>query len=536
MNELDMWVWQARPLFTLLIVLCVLAQTLATVLSCLRRRGGFGWFMENLLEALVLGQVTVCSLLPGQLLYRQAFNEYVMNGQTLNGQVINGHFINGQIKGLLSDTGFSILRIVVFIALVLAVATACAAARKPRALLVAAAAFLTLPLMEAFAGSIFVYLYIAELFIFLARGLRVCIIRNNEIKTGLSALSIKNAIDSLHTGVAYSEPNGYILLANAQMLRLMTSLTGKVCRNGNRFYDMLISADVKPGCEKTRFGNQIVYLLPGALGDWAGESGGRGGDSGGKSGGAGGSAGGQSGGSAWMFTRTELHIKRKKYIQLTAADITERWKLTADLSHKDELLKQKQAELTRTIENLHTLSREKVRQTVKIRAHDILGERLALLLRSISSGRYMDFELLRSLTHGLIEDLKGAPLGPSPRDELDNLKQVFGTIGVAIETSGELPKDATKAKLFADIAREAISNAVKHGFATMIRIEMEETIDSSRMRISNNGEPPPEVIREGGGLSGMRKMAEPFDGVLSFGAFPHFVLSIELPANDNSLI
>ena len=477
MFEPELWVRNARPLITLLIVLCVLSQTLAAVLSFYRRPAGAGWFFENLLELLVLCQVLVCSLLPAQVLY-------------------------GYEMIQLPPAGYAALRIAVYIALALSAATVGVLTRKLWPLLVVMASSLTLPIMETLAGKVIPYLFILEMLFLLVRSIRICILRDKELRTSLSALSIKNAIDSLHTGVVFSEPNGFILLANEQMQRLMVILSGKVSRNCNHFYDTLKSADVKAGCKKTELEKQMVYLLPD--------------------------------GSAWMFTRTELLVKRKTFVQLTAADITERWELTADLQQQDERLRQRSEELSETIANLHILSREKEQQMAKMRAHDILGERLALLLRTFSSERALDYDLLQSLSYGLIDELKTIKKEPSPCEQLDNMRQAFGSIGVEIELSGDLPKDIIKAKLFVDIAREAITNAVKHGFATKIHININESASTSSMRISNNGHPPSATIKEGGGLSGMRKKAEPFDGVVSVNAFPRFVVTIDLPVIQES--
>ena len=352
----------------------------------------------------------------------------------------------------------------------------------------------------ALKGRVFIWICLAVILVLLTRSICISLLRYREIKTDISVLSVKNAIDSLHTGILFSDPHGFILLSNAQMQRLMTEITGRIQRNGWHFYCMLASGDLRPGCRKTEFEGQIVCLLPE--------------------------------GSAWMFTKTELPIGKKVYIQLTAADITERWELTAQLQRQGIQLECRGEELKRTIANLHILSRERETQKAKMRAHDILGQRLSLLLRTVRNEQALDYDLLRSLSQGLLDELISGG-APSPQDALDELRRSFGSIGVNILLEGKLPEDNVKGQMFVDILLEGVTNAVRHGFATEIAIQMEHRDGCFRTRIANNGPPPPDSFTEGGGLSAMRKRLEPYGGTLHVDFEPQFVLTINLPGGED---
>jgi len=356
------------------------------------------------------------------------------------------------------------------------------------------------PLRFAVKGHTAAWVFLAALLILLGRGVVLSLRRAGEIKTGISALSVKNAIDSLHTGVLFGEPDGFILLSNAKMQWLMTRLTGRVQRNGQDFYCLLASGTLMTGCVKTEFEGQIVCLLED--------------------------------GRAWMFTRTPLRIGKKSYTQLTAVDITERWELTARLRQQNEQLKRLGEGLKEAIARLHILSRERETQRAKMRAHDILGQRLTLLLRTVQggqAGQALDYDLLRSLARGLMDELKAVRL-PSPQDTLDSLRQAFASIGVEILLEGTLPEDAAVAQLFTEIIREGATNAVRHGYATQVRVEM----GPSRLRLTNNGPPPPVNFRQGGGLSGMQKKLDACGAALQVTTSPQFVLTIELPGGDKN--
>ncbi|NLF80617.1 MAG: hypothetical protein GX572_05440 [Clostridia bacterium] len=472
MIELYTWPEAARLLLTLLIALAVLLQTAAMVLSFQRHESGPGHWGENCLELLVLMQILACSALHGQI-HHNYFNS------------------------LLAPTGYGLLRILCFAAIVLMAAVVMLLKRKPWPLLVVLTAALTLPMLETACGNAFAYLYVAALLVYPARSIHIGRLRYREIRTSLSALSIKNTIDSLHTGVFFSEPDGFILLLNAQMHRLMQAISGGMRRNGNRFYESLLAGDLEPGCRRVEFQGQIVYLLPDQT--------------------------------AWMFTRTELRIKSKKYIQLTATDITRRWIMTAELQRQEAELKSKGEELSRSIASLHTLSQERETQKAKMRAHDVLGQRLTLLLRTIRSEQALDYELLRSLAQGLLDDLRTDQTAPSPQDELEGLRQTFGSIGVDIEVQGRLPQDRIKGRLFADVIQESVTNAVRHGFATKIWVRIDCSAGAYHLQITNNGYPPTRPIVEGGGISGMRKLVEPCGGALAVTVRPSFAVSVHLP-------
>ena len=351
--------------------------------------------------------------------------------------------------------------------------------------------------MNSFSGNIFPYLFIGAILFFTIRSIRICVLMIRELRTNLSAFSIKNAVDTLHSGVLFCERSGYVLLINAQMQRLMTVITGKVFRDSNRFYEMLKAGDVMPGCEKNELENQIVYVLPDD--------------------------------SAWMLTRSEITIKGKIYIQITATDITERWALTEQLNRQEEELRQRSEEIKDTLANLHILSREKVGIRVKMRAHDVLGERLTLLLRAVHNRREMDTGMLYSLSTDFLDEIRASEYRIAPDDALEILKQEFALIGVEIRIDGTLPGDETKSRLSLEIIREAVTNAVRHGFATKVNIHMEDSEAGSCLEITDNGHQPT-GYKEGGGIGGIREKIKPLGGALTITTDPGFILSCSFPA------
>jgi hypothetical protein len=406
-----------------------------------------------------------------------------------------------------------------------------------------------LPIVGAAGSPVYASGYIIALLFWGIRGVIVSFRRYRVIRTGISALSIKNAVDSMHTGVLLGYPDGYVLLINERMQRLMVEITGKVQRNGRLFFNTLSSREqlrscsevscaklpqdfcrqvawqsrrnasafqgfdtphggkktrqdvqvtseqlLRPGCQTTEYEGQVVCLLPDET--------------------------------AWMFIETELTIRKKRYIQITATDITQRWALTAELQQKEEQLKLRGKEIRRTLETLQVLSRNTEIQKAKLRAHDLLGQRLSLLLRVLRGEGVPDYEMIRTQSQMLPDDLLREQNESSPRDRIDSLRQTFETIGVDIQFDGELPEDEIIGHVFADIINEGVSNAVRHGFATKVFVLINHSDGHYHMSITDDGFPPAEPVTEGGGISGMRNSLKRHGGTLNVVAAPRFTLKV----------
>ena len=474
MVEFYTWADINRSCVSLLLVFCVITQTLATVLSFYRRPRRRVRFFENLLELVLLFHVVVLSLLMGQ-----------------EQQI---HFL-----GLISPTGYIGLRYISSILVILLACGVIASSKNPRLFLAIAISSMTLPIMETLFGTTYAWLYIAALLFWLLRSLYFSIMDYREIVTNISALSIKDAVDSLHAGILFSEAEGHIALINIQMQRLMTVLTGKIHRNYRLFYDRLVSGEILPDCEKTEYEGQIVCLLP----DKA----------------------------AWMFTNVEIQVKNKRYIQLTAADITQQWTLTMELQRQEEQLLHQSEELKKMTVDLYALSRTRELQNAKLRAHDIMGKHLTMLLHSINSEQELDYDVFCAQLQNLPNDLKSGQSASSSREKLDNLQRTFQTVGVKIQFNGVLPEDDIIGYKFVDIISESVVNAVRHGFATEVFVRSNLFHSIWQLEITDNGQKDlsQQPIREGDGISGMRSKVEPLGGLLIVTNKPRFILNVELP-------
>ena len=462
--------------FCLAVLMCGLAVTViqSCVLILSRRRLISDRIQktENLAELFVLAHIFVLSLMMSRAYY----------GFTL---------------GILLPQGSAAVRWALFAAISASAAAVSAKGRNHRLLSAAAAAVLTLPLTESAAGRFFPEIYIAAEVFWGLRGLFICLIRLRELKNSISSMSVKEAMDSLLSGLMFCRSDGSVLLINRRMQSLMSVLTGKVHRDANHFLDLLSEGPVTEGCEKAELDGHAVYRLPDK--------------------------------SAWMFAVMPVMVKKTQYCQISASDVTVQWDSTIQLREQNSILEQKSGELKNTIENLKTISREEEVLRAKSHIHDVLGQQVALMLRTLRDNGDPDMTVLSSFENGLADILRIPDGEPDFNKDLMSLREVFRNIGVSILFSGTVPDTPHSEKLFMEIIAEAATNAVRHSFSTEVRIECRQNERDWLLTVSDNGISAAGEISEGGGLSGMRRKILSAHGTLSIRTEPGFVLNISLP-------
>ena len=281
--------------------LCFAGQTLAMVSGLFRWRGGWMRHLESAREALMLVQAFALSML-------------IM------------HVKVSFSATLAFSGGLRMLRYVLFFALLSASVALCLKRRTLRYLGEPLAVLITLPVIEAMSGQVFPWLFSAALLFFILRASVVCVRRYREVRTSLSHLSIKRAVNALHSGLLFFGRDGDIVLMNRRMQALMLALTGAVQRNGKRFRDMLHTGTTIKAPEQATLEGHIVYRLDDET--------------------------------VWMFSEHALQIGKSRFTQLSAADVTERWALTAALREQEARVKQRGEELTEAIGNVERIRRE----------------------------------------------------------------------------------------------------------------------------------------------------------------------------------
>lgn len=461
--------WSLTAL-VMIVALCIILQTRAITYSIRRLRTSWVYRVENGMECVILVVLFLYAALLAQVQY-------------------------ALYCGFLMPSGYELIRQVVFLlAAVLGIATA-VGTELIWPFLVISGAVVLLPMTEKVMGAAYPFLFCASILFFLLRSVHICLLRRQELNTQISYASIKEAIDTLKTGLLFFRPRGDILLCNRRMDLLVQQITGQVLKNGRDFQRLLECESPLSGCEREVLSGQQVFRLP---------------DS-----------------SVWSFSIHDIPTRHQTLILVIADNVTERWDAVTLLAHQNQALEKRGQELRHTIEHLQAICEAEEIARSKGRVHDILGQRISLLLRALRDDQQPDdlllMEFVRNLPTALQEDYT-----PSPFHRLDMLRKTFQSMDVSVEFQGDLPENVEVAGSFAEIAVECVTNAVRHGYATRIQFHFFEN-DCWRMTVTDNGIPPAGPIREGGGISGMRRRIDRLGGSLELYTVPRFRIEISVP-------
>ena len=454
----------------MVVALCIVLQTLTVSYSIRRLRTGWARRAENGMECAVLAVLFLFAALLAQVQY-------------------------ALFCGFLAPSAYGLLRQVVFLLAAVLGTAAAVGTELIWPLFAVAGAAVLLPVAEELTGSAYPFFFLASVFFFLLRSVHICLMRRRALYTQLSSISVKEAIDTLHTGLLFLRPEGDILLCNRCMDILTRQMTGRPLQNGKGFQRLLACGALCSGCTRETLGGQQVFRLP---------------DS-----------------SVWSIACHDIQVGRRLFVLLTADDVTERWEAVTLLAQQNQALEKRGQELRHTIEHLQAICEAEEIARSKGRVHDLLGQRISLLLRALRDNQQPDEALLadfiRNLPAALREDR-----APSPAHRLEMLQETFRGMDVSVEIRGELPEHAAVADSFAEIAVECVTNAVRHGYATRVQFHIFQN-DCWRMTVTDNGIPPAGPIREGGGIGGMRRRIDRLGGTLRLDTVPRFRIEISVP-------
>ena len=319
--------------------------------------------------------------------------------------------------------------------------------------------------------------------------------------THINAMSVKEAMDSLPSGICFFTPNGKVRMVNRAMEDFCRAAVGVALLDGRRFRDRLFSGDILPGCEFVPAGDTPVIVLP-------------------------------DGSARAVSLREDPYDDTTVYL-LTADDITEIYRKTTELRKKQReisVLNDRLAALNREIVDL-TAQREIL--NAKVRIHDEVGSNLLALKRYIlEGGTEGELRSLHTRLRRSVSLIRTEPTAVT-RDEYELMFRTAETLGVHIRITGELPQTEPQKHVLATAIHECVTNTLRHAHGTEIAIDcsMVPAPEGERIRavFTNNGQQPTEEIREKGGLRSLRTMTEDLGGTMRVRALPHFSITLELP-------
>lgn len=312
---------------------------------------------------------------------------------------------------------------------------------------------------------------------------------------------IRKAIDLYPDGICFARLNGRVILTNQTMNSLCLSLTGHTVTNGADLWRELEdisrgkeSGDdagedsqsnsregqtFSAGPEREQACQEITHTFPD--------------------------------GRKWRFRRSILRMDGELVAQYEATDVTELTELQEQLRESNlrtEKMHRRQQELLKNIVQ-NNLDQELL--SAKMHIHDEFG-RLLILTKNAAQQPMKAGELqaLRDSWLNAAANMENAAWTPdadqsSPREEL---VRTAGMIGCGIEFYGEEPKEREALLLLYAALREALTNAIRHGKANLLRVTIAEEKTAYAAAITDNGSGGRFPIQEGGGLKALRQRLE----------------------------
>lgn len=227
----------------------------------------------------------------------------------------------------------------------------------------------------------------------------------------------------------------------------------------------------------------------------------------------------------WKFEKRIVTDRYKEtYTQLTAADVTQlRQALTqfAIDNHKLAQDAEKLKELSKTVE---AVAREKEALAAKSAMHDSLASCITVTKQFLAGDldRISAEVVLREWEKSIA--FRDSVLEPAK----DSLYHAAKSSGVTIRITGKIP-DGDMSELIYTAMQVCLTNAVQYAKATELAACISENDDNVTVMIRNNGKQPEQPVREGGGLTNLRRRIEAVGGTMRIQSLPEFILCIEIP-------
>ncbi len=307
-----------------------------------------------------------------------------------------------------------------------------------------------------------------------------------------SADSVKEALDDLPVGVCFIAENGTVTLSNLKMNEWCHQLTRQPLADGNAFLRELEASG-------ERRGEQLLLRLSESC--------------------------------VLLFTQSQIEANGKRYRQLTAADMTEQYRVTAFLEEKNAKLRDLTLRMKAYSVEQTELVMRRESLAARVAVHDGLGH---ALLRTKQYLEHPDPAEAAALYRLLREtnDHLGAAASAGEEQQTDPLEHALHlakSIGVNVTVTGDLPRDAAGRRISGQAIRECAMNAVKHAGGDEMRVSFSDTPEALTVTLITNGAPAAGPVPLRGGLRSLNDAAFAAGGSMDVRPSPVFTVTLRLP-------
>ena len=225
----------------------------------------------------------------------------------------------------------------------------------------------------------------------------------------------------------------------------------------------------------------------------------------------------------WKFEKRIVTDRYKEtYTQLTAADVTQLHQALTQFAIDNHKLAQDAEKLKELSKTVEAVAREKEALAAKSAMHDSLASCITVTKQFLAGDldRISAEVVLREWEKSIA--FRDSVLEPAK----DSLYHAAKSSGVTIRITGKIPD---MSELIYTAMQVCLTNAVQYAKATELAACISENDDNVTVMIRNNGKQPEQPVREGGGLTNLRRRIEAVGGTMRIQSLPEFILCIEIP-------
>lgn len=312
--------------------------------------------------------------------------------------------------------------------------------------------------------------------------------------SSLTAMSVKEAIAALSSGLCFYDGTGRVLLLNEQIENECKELTGESLYDGKAFWTFLTEGKTSDKTKITQSEGSIIVEYPD--------------------------------GRATCYKRIEHDFNGKTVYEISGADVGYESQLKKEIEKKNENLQKMNARLRKYGEIVAEVTKERETLAARVKVHGNLGSLILRTKKALSQGGY-DRAALVAAWNDVMSLIFASD---EEEDKFFDAEKTAANVGVRIFYDGKRPKKgATAEKIFAAAAFECVVNTVRHADGDELYLTMTEKETDYVFTAKNNGARPTEPIKEGGGLSAIRTMTENAGGRMTVLYKPDFTLEITVP-------
>ncbi len=320
------------------------------------------------------------------------------------------------------------------------------------------------------------------------------------LKVSLSSMSVKEALDSLPTGLLFYSDDGVPRLFNERMNRICLDAFDMPLHNGEEFAGLLYHGDIR---EQGKEPGDQVLVLPDR--------------------------------SVYSFRLSSVEVANRKYHELVASDITQEWQLKKELEEQQKKAKQINIRLKSLLDTIEyvTMSRELLQ--FKTTLHDNIGRNLLYAKRWLLNPEKADKTEVLDLFRTNIRGLKTEEPEQWQTPYYVIQKQAK-QLGIDLHIDGKLPEEDEELISLIDTALSVqMTNVLRHAEGSRVDVKVTENGDFYDLHFTNDGRKPEGEIIERGGLTNLRREVEFAHGTMDVFSVPEIVLLIRLPRKRGSI-